>query len=100
MEALQTTDYDEEELLQMLDEMARAGQADPTYQPDYWKTVIQRILQSGRDNVYDISPKRGIFSLGRFAVAASIILIAGIGSYFLFFNKPQDKIVKTTVPHD
>ena len=38
----------------------------------------------------------------RIAVAASIILILGIGSYFVFFNKSlkQDKIVKTIVPDD
>ncbi len=44
------------------------------------------------------------FPLRRIAVAASIILAIGIGSYFIFFNKgKQNEIVKTTtnpVPND
>jgi len=50
------------------------------------------------------NPKvRRIFSWRRVAVAASIMLALGIGSYFIFFNKgKQNEIVKTnnTVPHD
>ncbi len=38
----------------------------------------------------------------RIAVAASILLVVGVGSYFLFFNKADkpDEIVTTTVPSD
>lgn len=40
-------------------------------------------------------------SWGRIAVAASILLALGIGSYFIFFNQPkQNEIVKTDLPKD
>lgn len=47
--------------------------------------------------LHPIPRKASLFSLRRIAVAASIIIAFGIGSYFAFFNKPgkPDEIVKT-----
>src|SRR5437762_10039446 len=52
--------------------------------------------------VINMQPTKKIFTIRRIAVAASIILVIGIGSYFLFFNKPtkQNEIVKKQETHD
>jgi transmembrane sensor len=60
------------------------------------ESFFRSIVESG--TVIEMKPVTKV----RWMVAASIIALLGIGSYFLFFNKPvkQDEIVKIQVPID
>ncbi|MEP7376779.1 MAG: FecR domain-containing protein [Chitinophagaceae bacterium] len=59
--------------------------------------ILQKILPPGQPAIV-----KRIFPWKRIAVAVSITLILGLGSYFIFFNKPakQNDIVKKTGPQD
>jgi transmembrane sensor len=65
--------------------------------------IFQQIMGK-KAPVITMQHAKKFFTIRRIAVAASIILMVGVGSYFLFFNKAAKKndIVKTnnTVPHD
>jgi len=91
LDALRTSDYDEEDLLQFLDGMAIKSEADEKYDPAYWKPVVNKILQHREAIVVPFKQAR---KWKRIAAAASIVLILGIGSYFFFLNKQQKKIAK------
>jgi transmembrane sensor len=58
--------------------------------------------QGSQENRIDTSKVRKVLSPWRIAVAASIVLVLGIGSYFLLPNKTtkQHDMVKTEVPKD
>lgn len=62
--------------------------------------ILQTILQQGR--VVPMPVVRNHFNWRRLAVAAAILLLVGLGSYFLFFNKKDipAEIVKTVLPAD
>lgn len=61
--------------------------------------IFNSILQQAEGLHHHHQPARVLFmkSWKRIAVAASIILVLGVGSYFAFFNKPasQNQVVKT-----
>lgn len=79
---------------------------DPVIAPGKANEILQQILDKNNSNERVIlmhPPKR--FRWMRQAVAASILLVAGLGSYFLFFNHPgkakaADEIVKTESVND
>ncbi|MEP7376048.1 MAG: FecR domain-containing protein [Chitinophagaceae bacterium] len=70
----------------------------PEYKEEDWEHLYQKIIQTAPARIIEIesnkAPIRQIFTLPRtvsayrrIAVAASIILILGLGTYFIFFNK-------------
>lgn len=88
---LQTSDYDEEQLLQLLDEIALATAPQENYDPAYWRPKLLRILQAAPV----VQMQRRQFNWKKIAIAASILLIISLGSYFAFFNnKKHNEIAK------
>ncbi len=71
-----------------------------TFDEQEWKGVIEYILRQPAINPAKTIPMNRWFR--RIVVAASIILAIGLGTYFLFFNKPsrQDDIVINNLPKD
>src|SRR5687767_8760790 len=66
---------------------------------DTYSTVSNTRLQAIINRILSPLPQakvKQLFTWKRIAIAASILLLIGSGSYFLFFNKPgtQDDIVK------
>jgi transmembrane sensor len=71
-----------------------------------WEPILGKILHQEQHEIsqYGRAKKPVVKIWRRWAVAASIILALGVGSYFVFFNKSEKKndLVKTndTVPYD
>lgn len=95
-DALMTNDYDEEELLILLDSLANQAQADPTYDPGRWKVTIGWILQTAPepDQVKRPGLLRRLLSPSR---AAVIIALLGLSTYFILFHKPSKEIANTQI---
>jgi hypothetical protein len=78
--------------------------------PDQLRVYLKDMENFEQEEVYrdiktniELPPNnlRRIFPFKKIAVAASIILVLGIGSYFVFFNKDKkDEIVKINVTQD
>lgn len=89
-------EQDNSEWEPLIEELIAAEPEFSDYRREDWQPVLQKILTPGSGKVVDINirkPKIG----WRIAVAASIILLLGIGAYFMLFNrstKPTE-IVKT-----
>lgn len=66
------------------------------------KAEIEKIKNSEMDENEEGGKVRRMFNWRKIAVAASIILLLSLGSYFLFFNKTgkHDAMVNTDLPKD
>lgn len=95
-------------LTKKLESTLRQAQGDKSVQD--MDAKFQQMLQKAEwiksnedtNKVIELSPKTKFFSIRRIAAAASIIVILGVGVYFIFLNKTgkQTEIVKTDLPND
>ncbi|MEP7374549.1 MAG: FecR domain-containing protein [Chitinophagaceae bacterium] len=103
MANLHAADYDEEDLLQMLDQIANSSVADKTYDPAYWQPILQQIMETNKAKQIPIT-RTLIFTMAnwrRIAIAASIILAVGISAYFFISTRNGDKSPSiATTTHD
>jgi ferric-dicitrate binding protein FerR (iron transport regulator) len=97
LELFDSLEKAEGRLPEMMKQAWEQLQADPMFTNEQKERMLTRILGHK-------SSGAKIITLRRVAAAASIILVLGAGSYFLFFNKAEKKneIVKThdSIPHD
>ena len=99
------TEVEESELMLLMLDPELANKKEALIEAAYDKLPSEYVMSDAQaDNIFTniISQQKPVHRLfwKRWAVAASIILIVGAGSYFLFFNKTdkKDAIVKTTEP--
>lgn len=82
---------------ELLEEIYQAETATQEYNETEWHPVLEQLLAQNRENDAAVKPlnKRITLTFRQMAVAASILLVIGLSSYFLFINKPtkQDDIV-------
>lgn len=99
------TEAEESELMLLMVDPELTKKKEELIEAVYDKTPTEYLMTDTQaDNIFNniIPQQKTVVRIfwKRWAVAASIILMVGAGSYFLFFNKTgtKDEIVKTTEP--
>lgn len=92
-----TGQYSDEELTSVLESIAAATGKDAGFTMGDWEDVLQSILQ--QEPVRRPAPVRRMQWWKRVAAAAIIVIVAGIGTWLLWFNKkvPADVVQQPAI---
>ena len=83
----------EGKLFQKLEAKAFSGIADTRDMETKFREMLEKAdrISNSETKIIELNPEKKFFNIRRIAVAASIILALGFGSYFFFFNKNQSQ---------
>lgn len=77
----------------VISEMMEQQDADPDYERSYWEPVISRIFQKDRPANKITGRKKTGLIIKRILAAAAVVLLIGIGAWFLWQNELKEKEV-------
>lgn len=93
LSALLKTNTDNSEWTELLEEIYSTTPPGEPFDEQKWQPVLDELIHANRqqEGAATSRNKRAVWMLRRIAVAASILLVIGFGSYYLFFNNKEVK---------